>query len=102
MVGSVQSSAWIMSRKPIFVQSLVYSDGDGRIIENEATKFFAMPKLSREELKQVWAIADMKRQGFLGLSTLCFPLLCNFSSFLPRSLQGGEITVTADTDATQQ
>ncbi|KAK9267737.1 hypothetical protein L1049_010170 [Liquidambar formosana] len=43
------------------------SDGDGRITGNDATKFFAMSKLSRSELKQVWAIADSKRQGFLGL-----------------------------------
>ncbi|OMO76869.1 hypothetical protein CCACVL1_15328 [Corchorus capsularis] len=44
------------------------SDGDGRVTGNDATKFFAMSKLSRQELKQVWAIADSKRQGFLGLS----------------------------------
>lgn len=43
------------------------SDGDGRITGNDATKFFAMSKLSRSELKQVWAIADSKRQGFLSL-----------------------------------
>ncbi|CAL9232958.1 unnamed protein product [Arabidopsis halleri] len=43
-------------------------DGDGRVSGNDATKFFAMSKLSRQELKQVWAVADSKRQGFLGLS----------------------------------
>ncbi|XP_050148898.1 EH domain-containing protein 2-like isoform X2 [Malus sylvestris] len=48
--------------------NLVDSDGDGRITGNEATKFFAMSRLSREELKQVWAIADTKRQGFVGFS----------------------------------
>ncbi|KAL8205708.1 hypothetical protein R6Q57_009259 [Mikania cordata] len=42
------------------------SDGDGRITGNDATKFFCMSNLSRQELKQVWAIADSKRQGFLG------------------------------------
>uniref|UniRef100_A0A2C9UY69 Uncharacterized protein n=1 Tax=Manihot esculenta TaxID=3983 RepID=A0A2C9UY69_MANES len=42
------------------------SDGDGRITGNDATKFFSMSSLSREELKQVWALADSKRQGFLG------------------------------------
>ncbi|KAL7212324.1 hypothetical protein ACSBR2_015079 [Camellia fascicularis] len=46
--------------------SLADSDGDGRITGNDATKFFAMSNLSRPELKQVWAIADSKRQGFLG------------------------------------
>lgn len=43
------------------------SDGDGRITGNDAIKFFAMSNLSRQDLKQVWAIADSKRQGFLGL-----------------------------------
>ncbi|XP_010252585.1 PREDICTED: EH domain-containing protein 1-like isoform X1 [Nelumbo nucifera] len=42
------------------------SDGDGRLTGNDATKFLAMSKLSRSELKEVWAIADSKRQGFLG------------------------------------
>lgn len=31
----------------------VVLDGDGRITGNDATKFFAMSKLSRQELKQV-------------------------------------------------
>ncbi|CAH2071523.1 unnamed protein product [Thlaspi arvense] len=44
------------------------SDGDGRVSGNDATKFFVMSKLSRPELKQVWAVADSKRQGFLGLA----------------------------------
>ncbi|KAL4628224.1 hypothetical protein ACB092_05G221500 [Castanea dentata] len=44
------------------------SDGDGRVTGNDATKFFAMSKLSRPELKQVWALADSKRQGFLGFT----------------------------------
>ncbi|XVE87709.1 hypothetical protein DITRI_Ditri19aG0009500 [Diplodiscus trichospermus] len=44
------------------------SDGDGRVTGNDATKFLAMSKLSRQELKQIWAIADSKRQGFLGLT----------------------------------
>lgn len=42
------------------------SDGDGRITGNDATKFFSMSNLSRSELKQVWALADTKRQGYLG------------------------------------
>lgn len=45
--------------------SVADSDNDGRITGNDATKFFAMSKLSRTQLKQVWAIADSKRQGFL-------------------------------------
>jgi len=43
-------------------------DGDGRISGNEATKFFALSNLSRSQLKQLWALADNKRQGFLGFS----------------------------------
>lgn len=48
--------------------NLADSDGDGRITGNDATKFFAMSNLSRSQLKQVWAIADAKRQGFLGFT----------------------------------
>ncbi|KAK2447923.1 EH domain-containing protein [Trifolium repens] len=44
------------------------SDGDGRISGNEATKFFALSNLSRSQLKQLWALSDNKRQGFLGFS----------------------------------
>ncbi|KAL3850914.1 hypothetical protein ACJIZ3_012796 [Penstemon smallii] len=43
------------------------SDNDGRLTMNDATKFFDMSKLSTPELQQVWAIADSKRQGFVGL-----------------------------------
>ncbi|KAI6690596.1 hypothetical protein NL676_027424 [Syzygium grande] len=42
------------------------SDGDGRITGSDAIKFFALSNLPRPDLKQVWAIADSKRQGFLG------------------------------------
>uniref|UniRef100_A0A5B7AY70 Putative EH domain-containing protein 1 n=1 Tax=Davidia involucrata TaxID=16924 RepID=A0A5B7AY70_DAVIN len=42
------------------------SDGDGRLTGSDATKFFSMSNLPRQDLKQVWAIADSKRQGFLG------------------------------------
>ncbi|KAF0936050.1 hypothetical protein E2562_038357 [Oryza meyeriana var. granulata] len=41
-------------------------DGDGRVTGADATKFFAMSGLSRSDLKQVGAIVDSKRQGFLG------------------------------------
>ncbi|XP_006646902.1 EH domain-containing protein 1-like [Oryza brachyantha] len=41
-------------------------DGDGRVTGADATRFFAMSGLSRADLKQVWAIADTRRQGFLG------------------------------------
>ncbi|KAL6553725.1 EH domain-containing protein 1 [Orobanche minor] len=42
------------------------SDGDGRFTGADATNFFSMSNLARQDLKQVWAIADSKRQGFLG------------------------------------
>ncbi|XP_047955537.1 EH domain-containing protein 1-like isoform X2 [Salvia hispanica] len=42
------------------------SDRDGRLTGNDATSFFAMSGLAKPELKQVWAIADSKRQGYLG------------------------------------
>ncbi|CAI0436322.1 unnamed protein product [Linum tenue] len=42
------------------------SDGDGRITGNDAIKFFGMSNLPRPDLKQVWAMADTKRQGYLG------------------------------------
>ncbi|XP_031286507.1 EH domain-containing protein 1 isoform X1 [Pistacia vera] len=43
------------------------SDGDGRITGTDAIKFFSLSNLPRQDLKQVWAIADSKRQGYLGL-----------------------------------
>ncbi|XP_075482088.1 EH domain-containing protein 1-like [Primulina tabacum] len=46
--------------------SFADSDGDGRLTGGDATKFFSMSNLSRQDLKLVWAIADSKRQGFLG------------------------------------
>ncbi|PKU85353.1 EH domain-containing protein 1 [Dendrobium catenatum] len=48
--------------------ALADSDGDGRITGNDAIRFFGMSKLTRPELKQVWAISDSKRQGFLGFN----------------------------------
>ncbi|TYI03220.1 hypothetical protein ES332_A11G321500v1 [Gossypium tomentosum] len=42
------------------------SDNDGRVTGNNAISFLSMSNLSRQELKQVWAIADSKRQGYLG------------------------------------
>ncbi|KAL6651592.1 hypothetical protein ACP70R_010517 [Stipagrostis hirtigluma subsp. patula] len=46
--------------------SFADDDGDGRLTGKDALKFFAMSNLSRDDLKQVWAIADSKRQGYLG------------------------------------
>ncbi|KAF3451792.1 hypothetical protein FNV43_RR07888 [Rhamnella rubrinervis] len=63
------------------------SDGDGRVTGNDATKFFAMSKLSRPELKQVWAIADIKRQGFLGV-----PEFITAMQLLSLAQAGDELT----------
>lgn len=46
--------------------SFADSDGDGRLTGHDAIKFFSFSNLPRQDLKQVWAIADSKRQGFLG------------------------------------
>ncbi|KAJ0454261.1 putative EH domain-containing protein [Helianthus annuus] len=46
----------------------VDSDGDGRVTGDDATVFFAKSNVEKPQLKQVWAIADSKRQGFLGFN----------------------------------
>ncbi|RVX07939.1 EH domain-containing protein 2 [Vitis vinifera] len=70
-IASVPISSCSKHNQKIYQEWFNYadSDNDGRITGNDATKFFAMSNLSRSELKQVekvWAIADSKRQGFLG------------------------------------
>ncbi|KAL2608153.1 hypothetical protein R1flu_026726 [Riccia fluitans] len=42
------------------------TDQDGRLTGPDAVKFFSLSQLPRADLKQVWAVADVKRQGFLG------------------------------------
>eukprot|EP00850_Spirogloea_muscicola_P019833 SM000200S05823 [mRNA] locus=s200:106788:110308:+ [translate_table: standard] len=42
------------------------SDGDGRVSGGDAVRFFSRSGLPREQLKQVWALADSGRHGFLG------------------------------------
>ncbi|KAJ7544017.1 hypothetical protein O6H91_09G061700 [Diphasiastrum complanatum] len=41
------------------------ADGDGRVTGSDAVKFFSLSQLPKSDLKQVWAVADSKRQGFL-------------------------------------
>ncbi|KAL4271559.1 hypothetical protein GQ457_13G001900 [Hibiscus cannabinus] len=50
------------------------SDNDGRITGSDAIKFFGMSNLSRPDLKQVWATADSKRQGYLGFKEFVFAM----------------------------
>lgn len=63
------------------------SDGDGRITGNDATTFFTLSNLSRSELKQVWAIADSKRQGFLGFEEFIMAM-----KLVSLAQQGYELT----------
>ncbi|XP_010481359.1 PREDICTED: EH domain-containing protein 2-like isoform X2 [Camelina sativa] len=63
------------------------SDRDGRVSGNDATKFFAVSKLSRQELKQVWAVAESKRHGFLGLAEFIIAM-----KLISLAQEGHEIT----------
>lgn len=67
-IGSSPMSSCSKEHQKIFQEWFAYadSDGDGRITGNDAIKFFALSNLSRQDLKQVWAVADSKRQGYLG------------------------------------
>lgn len=68
--GKSAGSSFSKEQQQIYKEwfNLADSDGDGRFTGNDATKFFAMSNLSRQQLKQVWALADSKRQGFLGFT----------------------------------
>ncbi|KAE8680241.1 EH domain-containing protein 1 [Hibiscus syriacus] len=50
------------------------SDNDGRITGSDAIRFFGMSNLSRPDLKQVWATADSRRQGYLGFKEFVFAM----------------------------
>ncbi|KAI3823837.1 hypothetical protein L1987_05282 [Smallanthus sonchifolius] len=65
---SASIAACSKAHQKIYQQWFNYvdSDGDGRITGDDATVFFAKSNIEKPELKQVWAIADSKRQGFLG------------------------------------
>lgn len=69
-IGKSAGSSFSKEQQQIYKEwfNLADSDGDGRFTGNDATKFFAMSNLSRQQLKQVWALADSKRQGFLGFT----------------------------------
>ncbi|XP_050246778.1 EH domain-containing protein 1 isoform X2 [Quercus robur] len=67
-IASIPITTCSKEHQQIYQEWFNYADADtdGRITGNDATKFFAMSNLSRQDLKQVWAIADSKRQGYLG------------------------------------
>ncbi|KAJ6728800.1 EH DOMAIN [Salix koriyanagi] len=69
-MGKSAGSSFSKEQQQIYKDwfNLADSDGDGRFTGNDATKFFSMSNLSRQQLKQVWALADSKRQGFLGFT----------------------------------
>ncbi|XVF03785.1 hypothetical protein REPUB_Repub05bG0023000 [Reevesia pubescens] len=54
--------------------NLADSDNDGRITGSDAIKFFSMSNLSRQDLKQVWATSDSRRQGYLGFKEFVFAM----------------------------
>ncbi|KAF1894677.1 hypothetical protein Lal_00027055 [Lupinus albus] len=66
-IDTISTGSCSKEHQTIFQEWFNYADedGDGRFTGNDATKFFAISNLSRQELKQVWAIADSKRQGYL-------------------------------------
>lgn len=69
-IGKSAGSSFSKEQQQIYKEwfNLADSDGDGRFTGNDATRFFAMSNISRQQLKQVWALADSKRQGFLGFT----------------------------------
>ncbi|XP_023520754.1 EH domain-containing protein 1-like [Cucurbita pepo subsp. pepo] len=72
------------------------SDGDGRITGNDAIKFFSMSSLSRQDLKQVWAIADSKRLGYLGFTEFITAM-----QLVSLAQSKGEVTHDALTSCSQ-
>ncbi|KAL8509863.1 hypothetical protein ACS0TY_016907 [Phlomoides rotata] len=67
-IGSASIARCSKEHQKIYQSWFSYadSDGDGRLTGNDASKFFSLSNLSRQDLKQVWAIADSRRQGYLG------------------------------------
>ncbi|CAD6338569.1 unnamed protein product [Miscanthus lutarioriparius] len=67
-IGQYPASSCSKEHQKIYQEwfALADADVDGRITGPDAIKFFGMSKLSRPDLKQVWAIADTRRQGYLG------------------------------------
>ncbi|CAL9162630.1 unnamed protein product [Musa hybrid cultivar] len=70
--------------------SFADSDGDGRLTGTDAIKFFAMSNLPRGDLKQVWAIADSRRQGYLGFKEFVIAM-----KLVSLAQVGNEITQVA-------
>ncbi|XP_077209892.1 EH domain-containing protein 1-like isoform X2 [Tasmannia lanceolata] len=95
-IASVPISSCSKPHQKIYQDWFSYADtdGDGRITGNDATKIFAMSKLSRPELKQVWAIADSKRQGYLGFKEFIIAM-----QLVALAQTGHEITKDAITTA---
>ncbi|XP_066377080.1 EH domain-containing protein 1-like isoform X1 [Miscanthus floridulus] len=88
-IGQYPASSCSKEHQKIYQEwfALADADGDGRITGPDAIKFFGMSKLSRADLKQVWAIADTRRQGYLG-----FPEFITAMQLVSLAQAGNEIT----------
>jgi EH domain-containing protein 1 len=65
---SITSANYSKQDEPLYKRWFEFADtdADGRLTGPDAVKFFSLSQLPRADLKQVWAVADVKRQGFLG------------------------------------
>ncbi|OMP04352.1 hypothetical protein COLO4_09718 [Corchorus olitorius] len=72
-VISLEQNFWLFGSEGNLPQKSK-SNNDGRITGSDAIKFFGMSNLSRQDLKQVWATADSKRQGYLGFKEFVFAM----------------------------
>ncbi|CAK9215754.1 unnamed protein product [Sphagnum troendelagicum] len=65
---SIRSANYSKQDEPLYKRWFEFADtdADGRLTGPDAVKFFSLSQLPRADLKQVWAVADVKRQGFLG------------------------------------
>ncbi|URE03825.1 Dynamin family [Musa troglodytarum] len=76
------------------ISPFIMIDGDGRLSGTDAIKFFAMSNLPRGDLKQVWAIADSRREGYLGFKEFVIAM-----KLVSLAQEGNEITQFALADA---
>jgi hypothetical protein len=80
---SIRSANYSKQDEPLYKRWFEFADtdADGRLTGPDAVKFFSRSQLSRGDLKQVWAIADVKRQGFLGLKEFIAAMQVHFQPY---------------------